>query len=140
MQQPGRATINSPKSQHISPVIRSLHWLKVRERIQYKILSITYNAIQFEQPAYIHKLLTVQSLRNTRSSNLVTLQRPTNPSRLKVTDRSFYFHAPVLWNSLPPALRQISSTNSSHPVIDLSPRLFHSKLKTYLFSKSHPPD
>jgi hypothetical protein len=134
-----RATLNCAKWHHVSPVIKSLHWLKVRERIHYKILSLTYNAIQFKQPSYIHNLLTIQSFHNTRSSKLITLKRPTNPSRLKVTDRSFFFHAPVLWNGLPPELRQ-TSTNSTYPVINTSPGAFHSKLKTYLFSKSHPPD
>ena len=31
---------------------------------------------------------------------VVILQRPSNPSRLKITDRSFYHQAPALWNSL----------------------------------------
>jgi Reverse transcriptase (RNA-dependent DNA polymerase) len=136
-----RATVNNClKSDHISPALKSLHWLKVRERIQYKILSLTYNAIQFKQPFYLNSLISIQAPRCTRSSDLVTLKRPSNPSRLKITDRSFQFHTPTLWNSLPPLLRQRSSTNSSYPVIDMSSDLFHSRLKTYLFAKSHPPD
>ena len=135
-----RAIFNCPKHQSVSPLLKSLHWLKIQERIHYKVLSITYTALQFQQPTYIHSLLSIQPSRNTRSSDFVTLNRPSNPSRLKLTDRSFYFHAPALWNSLPPSLRQLSSANSQYPVIDLSPKLFHSKLKTYLFAKSHPPD
>ena len=111
-----RAIINGTKYQHISPVIKSLHWLKVRERIRYKIISLTYNALQFKQPSYLHNLLTVQSSRCTRSSDFVTLERPSNPSRLKITDRSFYFCAPVLWNSLPSSLRLHSSSNSKYPI------------------------
>src|SRR6218665_3307360 len=46
-----------------------------------------------------------------------------------------------LWNKLPPALRQISESSyeltqmSPH---NISPRFFHSKLKTLLFGKSYP--
>ena len=32
----------APKSCHITPVLRSLHWLKITERIEYKLLSLTY--------------------------------------------------------------------------------------------------
>ena len=50
--------------------------------------------------------------RSTRSSAVVTLQRPSNPSRLKISDRSFYFRAPALWNALSHHLR--SHSHSSH--------------------------
>ena len=36
----GRAVIRTPKSSHITPVVKSLHWLKVNERIKYKLLSL----------------------------------------------------------------------------------------------------
>ena len=48
-----RAVKNLPKHDHISPVLKSLHWLKVHERVQYKILSLTYGALQFRQPTYM---------------------------------------------------------------------------------------
>ena len=35
-----RAVTRTPKHSHISPVLKSLHWLKVEERIQDKIISI----------------------------------------------------------------------------------------------------
>src|SRR6218665_1656143 len=56
-------------------------------------------------------------------------------------NRSISVPGPPLWNKLPPALRQISE--SSYELTQTSPfkislRLFHSKLKTLLFSKSYP--
>ena len=83
--------------------------------------------------------------RTTRSSDIITLQRPSVHSRLKVTDRSFTHHAPVLWNSLPKQLRQpfthqsLSNPNDSTPCLALSSHQFHSKLKTFLFNQSFPP-
>ena len=42
-----RAVSRTPHFTHISPVLESLHWLKVDQRIHYKILSITYKTLQF---------------------------------------------------------------------------------------------
>ena len=43
---------------HITPTLWSLHWLKVRECIEYKILTLTYNALQYHQPSYLTECLT----------------------------------------------------------------------------------
>ena len=55
-----RAVCRTSKFSHITPTLRSLHWLKVRERIEYKILSLTYNALQYHQPSYLTECLTIQ--------------------------------------------------------------------------------
>jgi len=34
---------NTPKTCYITPLLASLHWLKIKERIEYKLLSLTYN-------------------------------------------------------------------------------------------------
>jgi len=89
------------------------------------------------QPSY---LLNVQSNRTTRSSVIITLQRPAVRSRLKVTNRYFTHHAPVLWNYLPKQLPLPSAPPShgtaadSTPPLALSSHQFHSVLVTILFS------
>ena len=100
---------------HITPHLKSLHWLKITQRIQYKIISLTYKSLQFKQPSSILDLLKIQPTHSTRSSAVVTLQRPSNPSRVKITDRSFYHQAPALWNSLPQHLRALSSHHLLKP-------------------------
>jgi len=57
------------------------------------------------QPSYLHNLITVQPPRSTRSSSLVTLARPST-STSRITDRSFQYASPRLWNQLPASLRQ----------------------------------
>ena len=47
-----------------------------------KILSITYKSLQYNIPSSLSDLLTIQPTRSTSSSAVVTLQRPSNPSRL----------------------------------------------------------
>jgi len=71
-----RALSKTPKFTHISPVLKFLHWLKIEQRIHYKVASITYKVLQSEQPSYLHSLLNVQSNRTTTSSDVITLQRP----------------------------------------------------------------
>ena len=58
------------------------------------------------QPSYLHNLITVQPPRSTRSSSLVTLTRPSTSSSLRITDRSFQYASPRLWNQLPASVRQ----------------------------------
>jgi hypothetical protein len=132
-----RAVCRKSKYDHISPTLKALHWLKIAERIEYKLASLTYNALQFHQPSYISDLLTVQSNSySTRSSSLVILKRPTIV-RAAISKRSFYHSAPVLWNSLPPCLRQPAENSSD--ILGVSRPYFLAHLKTFLFSKSFPP-
>ena len=39
-----RILTKSPRREHITPVLKSLHWLKIQDRITYKILMLTYNS------------------------------------------------------------------------------------------------
>jgi hypothetical protein len=130
-----RAVTRTSKFGHISPIIKDLYWLKINERIKYKILSLTYKILITNQPSYLRSLLEFQAARSTRSSSVITLIRPSNPSRLKLTDRSFYHQAPALSNSLPADLR-IPSDNflTHHSVSNSSPFAlsvsnFHKNLK-----------
>jgi len=34
-----RAIVKAPKSSHMTPILKSLHWLKVNKQIKYKLLS-----------------------------------------------------------------------------------------------------
>ena len=141
------------KSSHITPILRSLHWLRITERIEYKLLSLTYKVLTTTQPPYLHNLISTQRPRSTRSSSVAT--RPPTSSSPKITDRSFCYASPCPWNQLPLSLRQphsgtsssisytpipspITSSSSDSPLCSsITPTLFHF-FKTYLFHKSHP--
>ena len=85
-----------------------------------------------------------------------SLTSTSTSSSLRITDRSFRYASPCLWNQLPNSLRQpYSSPSVSDFPVDapatssyslnlplspsITPSLFHSRLKTYLFHKSFPP-
>ena len=57
------------KFDHISPVLRQLHLLPVKERIDFKIAHLTFKAKLTGQPSYISDLLhPYQPVRSLRSS------------------------------------------------------------------------
>ena len=62
-----RAVVKAPKSSHITPILRSLHWLKIAERIEYKLLSLTYKVLTTTQPSYLQQCSRkrVQQLKKT---------------------------------------------------------------------------
>ena len=91
-----RAVARAPKSSHIDPALKSLHWLKIKQRIVYKILSLTYKVLTTTQPSYLYKLISVQPHRSTRSSDIITLSRPPSSSSLKVNNHSFCHASPSL--------------------------------------------
>ena len=47
------AVFKAPKFTHTTPIFKSLHWLKINQRIEYKILSLTYKVLTTAQPGYI---------------------------------------------------------------------------------------
>ena len=107
-----------PKSEHIM----KLHWLKVEERIEFKILLITYKAICGMAPDYISELVKYSPLSGSRTPSLQL-----SLSKTVFGDRAFVSCSGKLWNNLPSHIKTASSLNS-----------FKSMLKTHLFLKSHP--
>jgi hypothetical protein len=61
-----RAVTQTPKHYHITPVLKSLHWLKIPERIEYKVLSLTYNTLRnlpaLLSPSVVHDPATSSNL------------------------------------------------------------------------------
>jgi len=58
-----RTIVQAPKFKHITPILKSLHWLKVSERIEYEIISLTKFSIPLSlriyMTLYLFSLLTV---------------------------------------------------------------------------------
>ena len=69
-------------------ILKSLHWLKVQERIEYRVIFTTYRLLQPSSPRYLRDLITVQPSRSTRSSALVIFLQPSVDPSLKITIRT----------------------------------------------------
>ena len=82
------------KHEHVTPLLRELHWLPVEQRIIFKMLFFTFKALNNLCPSYISDLLeTYKPTRSLRSSsrNLLVIPR----SKLKsYGDRAFSVSAP----------------------------------------------
>ena len=117
-----RLTVCIKKTDHITPVLKKLHWLPVNDRITFKLLFLTYKSLNGLAPVYINELLyhytPCRSLRSSDSNFLVIPKTTT----ITYGDRSFAAIAPKLWNQLPPAIRQSDSVDS-----------LKRPMKTYLF-------
>ncbi len=50
------------KCDHISPVLLTLHWLPIKHRIHFKILLITYKALNGLAPQYLSEILSHYSI------------------------------------------------------------------------------
>ena len=114
----------SSRTSHITPVLISLHWLPVKARIEFKLLSFVYKCLHGLAPVYLIELLTPYIPERTlRSKDHKLLTVPTR--HLKTFGkRAFDYVAPVMWNSLPLGLKLSPDFNT-----------FKSMLKTHLFRK-----
>jgi len=99
-----RLILCKQKYDHATPLLIQLHWLPVSQRIIFKILLLTFKALNGLAPMYIAQLLDrYVPLRPLRSSSRGLLKVPR--SSTKYGDRSFSVCTPTLWNSLPDHLR-----------------------------------
>ena len=106
-----RAVVKAKKFSHASPIVKSLHCLTIIERIEYKLLSVTYKVFTTSQPTCLSESLSNPHPRSTRSSTIVTLLRIFVSSSLKITNRSFRYSSLHLWNQLTHSLRQPHQTD-----------------------------
>ena len=120
-----RITFSQPKYTHASPLLQQLHWLPVKQRINYKTSVNMYKALSNAQPQYITESLNLNAPNRSDLRSCHNLRIPRTFKR--AGDRAFSVSGPRYWNSLPHNIRGINSFNN-----------FKSKLKTHLFSvRSH---
>ncbi len=61
---------NSRKCDHITPILRALHWLPIQLRIDFKILLLVYKYLHNQAPSYLSELLHFYTpTRSLRSSD-----------------------------------------------------------------------
>ena len=94
-----------------------LHWLKIQERIEFKVLLLTFKCIHGLAPQYLSNLVEY-SQTSCRNPQLATPS--CSPSK------AFSSAAPKLWNNLPSDIKQTVNIE-----------VFKSKLKAHLFRKCY---
>jgi hypothetical protein len=122
-----RAVLRVSKRTHATPLLQSLHWLPIKERINYKLACITFKVRSTSTPGYLNELLQAPVYSSTcqlRSSSRPLLAvRRTNTV---IGERGFSVAAPRLWNNLPVSVQSSDSLN-----------IFKKRLKTFLFTRAY---
>ena len=106
-----RLVCSTPRFNHITPVLFSLHWLPVAYRIEFKILVLTFKAIYQLARSYICNLVILKEKckYQLRSSEELLLHLPMGTTKKTLGDRSFQIAVPTLWNSLSANVRDIDN-------------------------------
>ena len=121
-----RLVLKRTKYEHSRPLLHELHWLPISRRIDFKILLLTYKAINSLAPEYISALLFPANrpnfLRCANDNSLLHIESTTHSTK-RMGDRAFSLYAPHIWNNIPKNIREAKSVN-----------IFKSQLKTYLFN------
>ncbi|KAK0143133.1 hypothetical protein N1851_018750 [Merluccius polli] len=109
-----RVLTRTKRSEHITPVLKSLHWLPVSYRIDFKVLLLVYKSLNGLGPEYMNDILVeYKPSRALRSTDL----------EFKLNMVKQLLAAAQNWNKLPAELK-------SAPTVSI----FKSRLKTLLFS------
>ena len=108
------------------PYYNNYPGLPVKFRIDFKILMLTYKALNNQAPDYISELLTLYKPSRALRSSCQMLLVVTKTKTKLYGDRSFAASAPKLWNALPVEIK-----NSE--LLDI----FKSKVKTHLFRQCY---
>ena len=129
-----RIVSNTSKFSHITPVLKSLHWLPVKYRSKFKTATIIYKQLHTGLPKYLSPYISVYTCPvNTRRSNPVNLflTKPVFTPSVHTSkvhfDNSFAWDGPNLWNGLPHTIRSAASLVT-----------FRRLLKAFLFLKAFP--
>ena len=108
--------LSKPPNSIMSHRLLNLHWLRINERVDCKLLSLTHSTHLLETRITwsLFKFLAVGYSFQIfcRHSPLAILARRPTSSSLKITNRSFQHAQPYLSNTLPVSLRQ-PCTNQS---------------------------
>ena len=117
-----RLVCHVKKHDHITPVLKNLHWLPFRQGILFKVLVVTYKALHGLAPKYISDLVEPYVPRRSLcSSNKQSLVVPRYKTQ-SYGARAFSIFGPTEYNKLPEHI-------TSAPTVTC----FKSRLKTHLF-------
>jgi len=113
---------------HVTPALKTLHWLPIKQRIQFKLCLLAHLAITGRAPPYLQDLITPTSSVPRRASNRSASNHDLvkKLTSLKLGQRAFSVAALRAWNSLPKELKIVTDT-----------AVFKRKLKTFLFKAAY---
>ena len=111
-----RITLRMPRTEHITPLLRMLHWLPIPSRIAYKIdspLRLCHTVSTMAYPKYLSELLNMYTPARPLCSSL-------DPNILNITaartksygQRAFSYQGPINWNRVPGSIRTVEEIDT----------------------------
>ena len=101
-----KVVFRKSKHEHVTPLLKNLHWLSVKERILFKIATFAFRFFGGTLPPYLSSCLSVYTpSRTLRCSSDEKTLSCAKWKRKGFGHRSFSVQAPLVWNSLPPHIR-----------------------------------
>ena len=109
-----RSILRTPRSEHISPLLQNLYWLPVNRRTLHKVAALCHSSLSDSGPQYLSDLTHVYNpARSLRSFSDTCILSTPNVKLKPYGQRSFAYHGPTTWNSLPLALRYQQESDAS---------------------------
>ena len=127
-----KITLGKRKYDSATSCLVQLHWLPIKFRIDYKIVSLVHKCLHGEAPPYLARMIeyTKPTRPGLRSEEDNTRLLVPKTSKKTFASRSFSVLGPTLWNELPRDLRKIVNyarfkknskhTSSEKPTIQLN--------------------
>src|SRR5664279_2595912 len=102
-----RLVYSARKYDHVTPLLRDLHWLRAPERIAYRLAVLVFRCQHSLTPSYLstelQRVADLDSRRRLRSASTTALVVP-RMRHSTIGDRAFPVAAARVWNSLPLAV------------------------------------
>jgi len=123
-----RLDFSARLSERITPLLLELHWLRVPERVTFRLCVLAYRCLHGTALSYLAasflRTSDVDTRRRLCSADSATLVVPST-RRTTLSDRAFPVASARAWNSLPSSVRKAPSLMT-----------FRRDLKTVLFRSS----
>ena len=119
---------------HITDALACLHWLRVPERIDYKVAVLTYKVLHGSAPQYLGPLVPVADQPDRRKLRSWWHNRLMVPSvrRSTVGDRAFTVAGPRVWNTLPEEITTSQTLSTFRQQLRPKTWLFRNHIRTLL--------
>ena len=124
-----RLIYSSRKFDHVTPLLRELHWLRFPERVDYKLAVLVFKCMNGLAPPYltseIRRVADDENRRRLRSASTAQLLVP-RVQRSTIGGRAFPVAAAYVWNGLSPRVTSSSTLTA-----------FKKHLKSELFARCY---
>ena len=121
-----KVVFGKSKHEHVTPLLKKLHWLPVKEWILFNIATFAFRFFDGTLPPFLSSCLSVYTPSHTLRSS--SDEKTLSSAKWKLNGfghRSFSVQAPLVWNSLPPHIRHSCSLSQ-----------FKTSLKKFLFTSA----